>query len=219
MSPSITLPTEPTVSIRPQEGAEQAEEDEEAGHVARDVAGLVEARRDGIEQMPHRGLGDGHSPGALAAEDRRHRRQQLRVPGRCQAGVGDAEIVDPGDFGIEPDDLAEGQHDADEQHCPDQGIEPGIGEESLDDLLVEHHAYQRAQHQEDQHPHQEDAGRGQFRVLDIQGGAGSARRHGRYHPLRKLACGAHYGTAPAQKKRRMRQFRGQPGEPGPEAAL
>lgn len=30
----------------------------------------------------------------------------------------------------------------------------------------------------------------------------------------KLDCGAHYGTAPAQKKRRLCRFRGQLGEPG-----
>jgi hypothetical protein len=122
--------------------------------------------------MPHGGLGDRHPPGALAAQDHRHRRQQLRVPGGRKARVGDAEIVDPGHFRIEPDHLAEGQHDADEQHRPDQGIQSGIGEEGLDDLLVEHHAHQGAEHQENQHPHQEDAGRRQFCVLDLDGGAG-----------------------------------------------
>jgi hypothetical protein len=35
----------------------------------------------------------------------------------------------------------------------------------------------------------------------------------------ELDCGAHYGTAPAQKKRRMRRFRGELPEPKAEAAL
>ena len=160
LSPSITLPTEPTVSIRPQKVPSRPRKTSKPGHVAGDVAGLVQAGRDRIEQVPHGGLGDRHPPGALAAEDHGHRRQQFRVPGRRQAGIGDAEIVDPGDFGVEPDHLAEGQDDADEQHAADQGIEAGIGEEGQDDLLVEHHADQGAQHQKDQHPHQENAGRG-----------------------------------------------------------
>ena len=44
-------------------------------------------------------------------------------------GIGDAEIVDPGDFRIEPDHLAERQDDADQQHRADQRVEAGIGEE------------------------------------------------------------------------------------------
>ena len=111
------------------EGAEQAEEDQQAGHVARDVAGFVEPGRDRIQQMPHGLLGDRHPPGALAAEDRRHRRQQRRAPLDREAGIGNAEIVDPGDLRIEPDHLAERQDDADQQHRADQRVEAGIGEE------------------------------------------------------------------------------------------
>ena len=89
-----------------------------------------------------------------------------------QAGIGDAEIVDPGDLGIEPDHLPERQDDADQQHRADQRVEAGIGEEGGDDLLVEHDHDQRAQHQEHQHPHQENPGRGQFGQFDLHGGAG-----------------------------------------------
>ncbi len=154
------------------EGAEQAEEHQQAGHVAGDVAGLVEPGGDRIQQMPHGLLRDRHPPGALAAEDRRHRRQQRRVPLDRKAGIGDAEIVDPGDFRIEPDHLPERQDDADQQHRADQRVEAGIGEEGDDDLLVEHDHDQRAQHQEHQHPHQEDPGRGQFGQFDLHRGAG-----------------------------------------------
>ncbi len=75
-----------------------------------------------------------------------------------KAGVGDAEIVDPGDFRIEPDHLPERQDDADQEHRPDQGVEPGIGKEGGDDLLVEHHHDEAAEHQKDQHAHQENPG-------------------------------------------------------------
>ena len=89
-----------------------------------------------------------------------------------EAGIGDAEIVDPGDFRIEPDHLAERQDDADQQHQADQRVEAGIGEEGQDDLLVEHDHHQRAQHQEHQHPHQEDPWRGQLVQFDLHRGAG-----------------------------------------------
>ena len=171
-NPSITLPTEPTVSIRPQKVPSRPRKTSKPGHVAGNIARLVEPRRDRIQQMPHGLLRDRHPPGALAAEDRRHRRQQLRPPVDRQAGIGDAEIVDPGDFRIEPDHLAERQDDADQQHRADQRVEAGIGEEGCDDLLVEHDRHQRAQHQEHQHPHQENPGRRQFAQFDLHFGAG-----------------------------------------------
>jgi hypothetical protein len=56
---------------------------------------------------------DRHPAGAFAAEDRRHRRQQRRVPLDGKAGIGDAEVIDPGDFRIEPYHLAKRQDGAD----------------------------------------------------------------------------------------------------------
>ena len=154
------------------EGAEQAEKDQQARHVAGNVAGFIQPRRDRIQQMPHGLLRDRHPPGALAAEYRRHRRQQCRPPLERQPGIGDTETVDPGDFRIEPDHLPERQDDADQKHRADQGVEAGIGKERRDDLLVEHDRDQRAQHQEHQHSHQENPGRGQFAQFDLHVGAG-----------------------------------------------
>ena len=34
-----------------------------------------------------------------------------------EAGIGEAEAVDPGDFGKQPDHLPEGEQDADDQHA------------------------------------------------------------------------------------------------------
>ena len=63
------------------------------------------------------------------AEDRRHRREQHRRAIDREAGIGEAEIVDPGDFRIEPDHLPERQDDADQQHAEDQPVQAGIGHE------------------------------------------------------------------------------------------
>ena len=161
------------------EGAEQAEEHQEAGHVARDVAGLVQPRSDRIQQVPHGLLRDRHPPRAFTAQDRRHWRQQGRAPVECQARIRYPEIIDPGHFGIQPHHLPERQDDADHQHAADQRVEAGIGEERGHDLLVEHRHHQRAQHQEHHHPHQKDPGRGQLGQFDLHRGAGGwAWRHG-----------------------------------------
>ena len=93
------------------------------------------------------------------------------MAGKRQPRIGNAEIIDPGDFRIEPDHLAERQDDADQQHHADQRVQPGIGKEGNDDLLVKHDRDQRAQHQENQHPHQENPGRRQFGQFDLHGGA------------------------------------------------
>ena len=139
-------------------------------------------------------------PDALAAEDRRHRRQQRRPPVQRKAGIGDAEIVDPRHFGIEPDHLAERQDDADQQHRADQRVEPGIGEEGDDDLLVEHEQDQRTQHQKHQHPHQENPGRRQFCQLDLHRGAGGGRHMADESGLGRDRFGPQYGTATAGKQ-------------------
>ena len=59
------------------ERAEQAEKNQQAGHVARDVARLIEAGGDRIEQMPHGLLREDILP-MRSPPRRRHRRQQER---------------------------------------------------------------------------------------------------------------------------------------------
>ena len=119
------------------ERAEQAEEDKQAGHVARDVArsrrgaiaiesvrlrmvcGEIAVR---LPRSPRIAAIGASSTGARSARD---------------AGIGQAESVDPGDFRKQPQHLPERQHDADQQHADDQRIEAGIGEERLPDLAVQ----------------------------------------------------------------------------------
>ena len=52
-----------------------------------------------------------------------------------EAGIGDAESVDPADLGIEPQHLAEGIDDADDQHAEDEAVQTGIGQEAMAELL------------------------------------------------------------------------------------
>ena len=104
--------------------------------------------------------------GAVAAEDRGHRREQRRRPRRA-AEIGAAVAVNPGDFRKQPDHPRERQHDPDQKHQGDQAVEPRIGIEGVEDLLLQHETDQAAQNQKHQHPEQEDAGRGKFDLFEI----------------------------------------------------
>ncbi len=152
------------------ERAEQAEEYQEPGHVARNIARLVEAGGDRIENAAHQLRRHRHAADA-AAENRRHRRQQDRGPVDRQARIGETETVDPGDLRIKPDDLARREHNADEQHADDQRVEARIGHERDFDLLVQHEGDQPAEDDEDRHPQQENTGRGQFERVEFVGHA------------------------------------------------
>jgi hypothetical protein len=109
------------------EGAEQTEEDEQADEVARHVAILVEAHLDRIEDRAHRLRRDRHAADAVA-EQRRHRREQHRRPLDLDAWLRHAEGVDPPNLGEQAQHLADGEHDADQEHRDDDAVEPGIGE-------------------------------------------------------------------------------------------
>ena len=148
------------------ERAEQAEEDQQAGHVARHVARLVQPGGDRIEDAAHHLRGNRHAADAVA-EDRGHRREQHRRALDREAGIGQPEAVDPVDLRKQPDHLPERQQDADEQHADDQRVEPGIGEEGDPDLPVQHDDDQRAQDQEHQHPDQKDPGRRKLEWVDV----------------------------------------------------
>ena len=97
------------------ERAEQAEKDEEADEIARRLALLVEAGGDRIEQRAHRAGGERKMPGAVAQHGGHRREQNGGGLVGGDAGIGDAEIVDPVDLGIEPEHLAEGIDGADDQ--------------------------------------------------------------------------------------------------------
>ena len=140
------------------EGAEQAEEDQQAREVAQQVARFVEAGADRFQDAAHRRLGDRHASHAVA-EQRRHRRQKDGGARDFEAGIGDTEAVHPRHLGQQAHHLPEGEDDADEQHAEDDAVQPGIVEEGPPDRLVEDGGQRHAEQHEDEHPHQEDAGR------------------------------------------------------------
>ena len=119
-----------------------------------------------VENAAHQLRRHRHAADA-AAEDRRHRRQQHRRAIDREAGIGEAEIIDPGDFRIEPHHLAHRQDDAETQHADDQRVEARIGHERDFDLLVQQKGDAAAEHDEHHHPEQEDAGRRQFEWIEF----------------------------------------------------
>ena len=80
------------------EGAEQAEEHEQADEIARGLALLVEARGDRVEQRAH-GAGRKRQMSGAVAQHGRHGREQDRRRVDGDAGIGDAETVDPANLG------------------------------------------------------------------------------------------------------------------------
>ena len=114
--------------------------------------------RQRVEKGAHGLRRDGDAIDPLAAEHRRHRRQQFGFALGGKFRIGAAIAVDPGYFGKQPDDVVERQDDADQQHGDDQAVEPGIGEEGVENLALQHERDQAAQDQEHQHPNEEDAG-------------------------------------------------------------
>ena len=136
LSPSMTLADRADRLDQAPERAEQAEKHQQAGHVAGNVARLVEPGGDRI-----RADAAWSAARCSCARCARRRESPPSAPAASGAGVdrepgiGDAEIVDPGDFGIEPDHLAERQDGADRQHQADQRVEAGIGQERVEDLL------------------------------------------------------------------------------------
>ena len=166
LSPSITVPHRPDGLDQAPERAEQAEEDQQAGHVARDVARLVEAVGDRVQDPAH-GLRRHRHAAHAVAQDRLHRREQHRRALDREAGIGEPEAVDPGDLGKQPQHLAEREHDADQQHAHDQAVEARIGEERRPDLLVEDDDQQGAEHEKHHHPDQKDPGRAHLERVDI----------------------------------------------------
>ncbi len=164
---------------------EEAEEHQKAGHVAGDVTCLVEACGDRVENAAHQLRRHGHAADATA-EDRRHWRKQHWRPVDGEAGVGQAEIVDPGDLRIKPQHLPERKNNADHLDAEDQPVKAGVGHECDLDLLVQHERNKSDQDDEDQHPEQEDPWRRQLERIEFFGHE--------FRRLRLQAPAAHYGT-------------------------
>ena len=66
-----------------------------------------------------------------------------------EARIGDAEGVDPADFRIEADDLAEGVEDAEQQHADDEAVEARIVQERTCRAVVQDRGQEADERQED----------------------------------------------------------------------
>ena len=118
------------------EGAEQAEEDHQRRSVAGQLAAFVQpgcrCRRAGCAWPARIGVTRPSRPAASArgSQHARHGRQQLR---RYQAGealAGALVVADPGDLGLQPQDLPQVPDDAEQKDEEDKGVERRIaGEE------------------------------------------------------------------------------------------
>ncbi|WP_425351831.1 hypothetical protein [Methylobacterium radiotolerans] len=151
------------------EGAEQAEQDQDPGDVAQDLAALVEAHRDRVEIAGRAGQG---RPAGPRGDHRRHRRQQGGRPLDLRA-VGDG--VDVGGLAEQPDDLPEGDQDGDQQNTEDQPVEPGIGQEGRCDLPEQDEGEEAYEDQEDDHAPEIDPGLCQRPILVVAGLSGGHR--------------------------------------------
>ena len=122
----IVSPMDLIVSKQAPECAEQAEKHQQAGQIARNVARLVEARGDGIQQRAQRRGGQRH--GLPPADQRLHRRQQHRFSRARPVAVAAPVGVDPGDFAEQAEHLQNAEQNADDQNRDDQAVEAGIGD-------------------------------------------------------------------------------------------
>ena len=60
----------------------------------------------------------------------------------------------------QPEHLAEGEHDADEQHADDQGVEARIGQEGGPDLAIEDEGQKARRTRKTHHPHEDKSAAG-----------------------------------------------------------
>ncbi len=112
-------------------------------------------------------------PGAVLEHSRHGREQGGRGLVGGDARIGDAEIVDPVDLGVEPQHLAEGIDDADHEHADDQCVQARIGQEAVPQLLrlaVEDDGQQDGEDEEEAHAPQKNLRAGELDLV-------SDRRH------------------------------------------
>ena len=120
------------------EGAEQAKEDQQVAQVAGDVAVFVEPRADAVQEMAQGQGRERRAAAALAlAQHGGDRGQQARRVLQGEAGRVGAERLDPARLGLEPQDPANIEEDAEQQDRQDDAVEPGIVLERGPDHLMQ----------------------------------------------------------------------------------
>ena len=135
------------------EGAEQAEEDQEAHQIARHVARFVEAGGQRIEQRAH---GDGREHRVLAVlEQHRHGGEQLRRLGRVFPAAL-AEAVDPVHFAEQAHHHAEGMEHAEQQRDDDHAVQHRVRHEGVVEPRKDDGDEHADEHGEHHHVHEID---------------------------------------------------------------
>jgi hypothetical protein len=145
----MTLPTEETVSSRPQKVPSRPEEDQQPGQVAQHLAALVEPDRDRFEQG-----GGLRGRQGVAGERRAHRieraedllaqqRRAVRIGRQPHRGAG---------LGMDAPELAQGDEDADQERADDQAVQARIGHEGGDEPALQDEGEEAEQRQEDEGP-------------------------------------------------------------------
>ena len=140
------------------EGAEQAEEDHQPDEIAGDVAALVEARADAVEERAQRHGREAEAAGALAHHGR-HGRQQNGLYAAVAADIVALQPLDPGDLAIEADDLPEDVDDADQQHDEDAAVQRRVVQEGDVDLRPQQIGEAEDGDEPEHHPEKEPTGR------------------------------------------------------------
>ncbi len=151
--PRMAAATESMVPSRPQKVPEQAEEDQQAGEVAGNLPAFIQPRLDTVEERTGRRGGEAELAAGLVAQHRRHRCEQARLGGARAMAAG-AEILHPGDVGVEADHLPEQVQRADRQHAENEGVEERIVEEGEGDRIPEPARDEGPRRAGDDHPQQ-----------------------------------------------------------------
>ena len=135
------------------EGAEQAQEDQEADQVARKVALLLEADLHAVEDGAG---GRGREVGLAATavgQHARHRGEQHRLQaGGSGSAVGLLELLDPQHLALQAPDLAQVDGDAHREHEEDHAVECGVGDEGVLELRHQGGGERRDEGEKDGHP-------------------------------------------------------------------
>ena len=156
----MTLPTVDGLQQAP-EGAEQAEEDEQAGEIAQHLASVVEPDRDRFEQarclaggkialLQRRQHGGKRADHLVAPQGRAG-----RIGGKAGGGAG---------LAVDTPEFAQRQEDADRERAGDQAVQARIGHEGGEQARLQDEDQEADQREEDQ------------RAEDIAQRAGEAER-------------------------------------------
>ena len=145
----------------PVKSPEETEKDQHPNQVARGLARFVEPRCDPVQQGLQRGRRQTDTPALLRLQHPGHRPEEprRRLTRRRIAATGFvvAKVLDPPEFGIERQHLAENINDAGDQNAEDDAVDCRVAHERIDQGAPEQRGQSRHEHQKQNHPNQKTA--------------------------------------------------------------